>query len=183
MNTTPAPSVHRIASIDPPGMKRDKLPSVMKRPAFRYEDVPALMKAPIYDTLPRSLMPSTQPKYKPPVMRYGWPADFERLMKRAKELDVLVEVDIDDLVGDLDGPIEDLQTVTTTTVDEIYSVNKLLSVACAKLPPNKRERIRLEMTLNARIGVIISIYTNYNLDTPVPDSVMKEFHSLFMVRS
>ncbi|KAH9947888.1 hypothetical protein B0H21DRAFT_306755 [Amylocystis lapponica] len=178
MDTFQTPPISRLASLDPPGMKRGKLPPVMKRSAYRYEERPALRKAPIYDTLPRSLIPSLQPKLRPPVMHYGWPVDFERLMKIAEELDLLVVVDLDDLVGDPDGPPEGIHRITVPTVDELDTIDGLLEAAGEELPPSVRQRMRLRRVINEMLGVVVSLYTNYDLATPVSDEFVEWLQDL-----
>ncbi|KAH9947895.1 hypothetical protein B0H21DRAFT_306968 [Amylocystis lapponica] len=124
-------------------------------------------------------------------MHYGWPADFEHLMKIAEELDLLLEVDDEDPVDDSDDedpvddsddedPVDDpddspkgIQSVTTPTFIQVRTISNLLREAGDELPPSVRQRVRLRKAVNERSGVVVSIYTNYDLATPVSDEFVE----------
>ncbi|KAH9915632.1 hypothetical protein B0H21DRAFT_828142 [Amylocystis lapponica] len=169
----PPPDI-RLTSLDPPEIDRGKLPQAMKRMAWRVEEMTPLSKAPVYDTLPRALIPSRKRKYKPPLMLYGWPVNFDCLLRIAGARDQLYFENIVDLVGDLDGPAEDIQEVISQELDRSLTVECLVRALGKELSPCPPKGLKLWIAINHPNLVIISIYSNYDLVKPTSDKFVEQ---------
>ncbi|KAH9927880.1 hypothetical protein B0H21DRAFT_123752 [Amylocystis lapponica] len=117
--------------------------------------------------------PTRKRKYKPPLMLYGWPVNFDRLLRIAEDRDQLYFENIVDLVGDLDGPAEDIQEVISQELDRSLTVECLVRALGKELSPCPPKGLKLWMVINHPNLVIISIYSNYDLVKPTSDEFVE----------
>ncbi|KAH9933711.1 hypothetical protein B0H21DRAFT_82174 [Amylocystis lapponica] len=174
----PPPDI-RLASLNPPEMQRGhsvrELPQVllrMKTCQWRAEDIIALTQAPIYDTLPRALIPWTL-KYKPPLMLYGWPVDFTRLLHIAEARNQVFFENIVNHVGDVNGTAEGIQEIHSQEVDKSFTVQYLVRALGKELSPCPPIGLRLSLVINHPNMVIVSVYSNYDLVNPTSDEFVE----------
>ncbi|KAH9933685.1 hypothetical protein B0H21DRAFT_759881 [Amylocystis lapponica] len=161
----------RYTSLDPPGTKR-VIPAILQRTYWNAQELSPFFDLPAYDKLPRWFIPSRKLSYRPPLMHYGWNADFPMLVKLAEDRGLTQwneNIDYSDTdPDDLDAP-----GVMVRKVNNVETISLLLETVAKELVPDPPKTVQLVLTMNAPDAFVVSVYTNYDLAKPPSDSFVE----------
>ncbi|KAH9947998.1 hypothetical protein B0H21DRAFT_286620 [Amylocystis lapponica] len=132
---------------------------------------------PVFDTLPRELVPHWPSPYRPPHMHYGWVLKPEPLLEFAEQHDLLFrfsepESDEDDEeLGENKRPEprrqlspSELRSAKTLLVEErVFTMSQSLPELTLSLSPKPPKSLRIVTGHNANRSAVLSLYSNYDL--------------------
>ncbi|KAH9949324.1 hypothetical protein B0H21DRAFT_148862 [Amylocystis lapponica] len=174
----PPPDV-RHASLDAPGTKQ-VVPAILKDMYWNPEELPMFVHVPAYEKLPRWFIPSKKLSYKPPLMHYGWCADFDALLEMAEGRGFIrwheyLDYEVDDADYDAYDKGMDPPLALIHKMDNQGTIGLLLETVARELAPDPPQTVQLTTTINSPSVFIVSIFTNYDLAKPPSDSFVEMF--------
>ncbi|KAI0919720.1 hypothetical protein AcW1_003102 [Taiwanofungus camphoratus] len=195
-----------LSSLDPPNVKRD-IPPLFKLTrrnlttevclmsfghisaadlSHSCQELVQMADIPLYDTLPRILIPSSKLSLKPPVMHYGWRVDIQKILKYAKDHDLNWEPVIEDVSSSDDATEEDdgeaaedkggksRKVVFDPHPEAVPIAQYTLESVVRRLGlPYPEDVLYIDSALLRDDITIISLYTNYDLGKAPSDDVIE----------
>ncbi|KAL6306583.1 hypothetical protein BKA93DRAFT_927141 [Sparassis latifolia] len=176
--------------VDLPGSRRDlPVPFFPCKWKLTPANILRVNQYPPFDVLPRILVPSSTARIKPPVMHYGWPVnlwlDRQPLLDYAEKHDLLF-FHCNDIDGEQDLEEEECEEEIKNdndgavrrggrTINVAISIDAALERLTEELKmcwPRGLLHFECAFQVNSNVGLIISLYTNYDLrNTPSPDAI------------